>query len=289
MFGRAKKNRRQPVSTSGGAKFSYFHSQSARVNQPKNSTKAKGPKLAAKAYWRLVPTFLALAACLATIGYSLYISSTVAIRTEGAALFRAADEYRLGINQLLSRSILNRSKLTFDSTKLEQEILDLYPEIAGVTVAVPLVGHTPVVGISFADPTIKFVSGAQQMVLDTTGKVLPLVATNAALPVISDESGITYRAGDRALSSEEVSALLSVHSEILANDKRVASMRIGVAPKEFALQIEGESYYVKFKLDHRTVREQVGALWVVLDRLASEGKKPNTYIDVRLAERVFVL
>ncbi|MDO8335230.1 MAG: hypothetical protein Q7T74_00385 [Candidatus Saccharibacteria bacterium] len=287
MFGIKKRTRRQPVSTRSKQSFSYFHGQASQGRPPRNNPiKASRPGVGS--YWRLVPSLLALVACLATIGYSLYIAPTAVLRTEGAALFRPSDDYRLGINQILSGSLLNRSKLTFDSTKLEQEILDLYPEIAGVTVAVPLVGHTPVIGIRFADPTIKFVSGAQQMVLDNTGKVLPLVATNAALPVVSDESGIVYESGDRALSSDEVSALISVHSEILANDKKVASMRIGVAPKEFALQLEGESYYIKFKLDH-TAREQVGALWTVLERLVAEGKKPATYIDVRLAERVFVL
>lgn len=65
-------------------------------------------------------------------------------------------------------------------------------------------------------------------------------------------------------------------------------MRIGAAPQELALHLEGESYYVKFKLDN-TAREQVGAFWAVLDRLQAEGKKPATYVDVRLSERVFVL
>jgi len=287
MLGKSKKSRRRVANLRSKPTFSYFHSRPTQ-NRALPSSASKAPLIAISSYWRLVPSFLALAACLAVLGYSLYIAPTVVIRTEGAALFRPNDEYRLGINQILSRSLLNRSKLTFDSAKLEEEISDLYPEIANVTVAVPLVGHTPVVGISFADPTIKFVSGTAQMVLDNTGKVLPLVATNAALPLVSDESGIAYKAGDRALSSEEVTALISVYSEILANDKKVSSMRIGVAPKEFALQVEGESYYVKFKLDN-TAREQVGALWAVLNSMSAEGKKPATYIDVRLSERVFIL
>lgn len=283
MFG--KNSRRRPANSKTAPVYSYY--QQKRPDNKLKSKPARNPSQS-KRSWHMIPTFLAAFACVATLVYSLYVSPNIVLKTSGTAFYRDKQTYVNEINQMLSGSVLNKSKLTLNSSALEQQILKKYPEVASVTVALPLVGRTPIVGITFAAPAMRFVSVGQQLILDTSGKVLPISNLDVTLPMVTDDSGIAYKVGERALTSEEVEAITTVYDEILAHERKVANIKIGTAPKEAQLQIEGENYFIKFKLD-KTAREQVGALWASLDKLASEGKKPATYIDVRLSERVFVL
>lgn len=228
----------------------------------------------------------ALAACLGIVLYNLYITPAAVVQSEGQNLYRSFDVYEQGIKDVISDSILNRSKITFNSQSVEKKILETYPEISSATVTVPLVGHEPVVGIRFAEPKLKFISAGKQMVLDESGKILPLEAVSAPLPAVTDDSGISYKIGDRALTRQEVLFISVAAAEVAANSRTIANIKIGTAPKEFSLQFEGEAYFVKFSFEY-PIRQQLGAMWATLERLG--GNKPKTYLDVRLAERVFAL
>lgn len=280
MFGRKQK---RSVEIGRGPAFSYYRGQQSQVKSPRSSQNIKKHNLN---WLRVLPSLTALAICLGIVLYNLYITPAAAIQAEGQNLYRPFDDYRQGIKDIMGSTIFNRSKITFNSETIEEKILETFPEISSASVAVPLVGHQPIVGIRFAEPKLRFSSAGKQMILDESGKVLPLDSVATPLPEVVDESGINYKIGDRALTREDVAAIISTNAEVTANGRKLSSIKIGTAPQEFTVQFEGESYFIKLSFEY-PIRQQLGAMWAVLDRLGAD--KPKSYLDVRLAERVFVL
>ena len=281
MLGFGSKKLKQRASIGSAPTFSYYRSSSPVVTPRKDKNPKNSPS-----WLKFLPSLIAIVACLGLVVYNLYISPGASVQAEGQNLYRPFEAYQRGINDILGSSILNRIKITFNSESIEQKILEAFPELSNVTVAVPLVGHDPVVGIRFAEPRLKFMSDGKQMLLDVSGKVLPLEDVAANLPTVTDESNISYKIGDRALTRQEVAAISSTASEVNANSRKILSVKIGTAPKEFNIQLEGEDYFVKLSFEY-PIKQQLGALWAVLERLGND--KPKSYIDVRLGERVFVL
>ena len=154
---RGRKNRaggqtRSPV-------FSYYTSQNSfsNSNQPPNLRSSK-PKLARlklsgnrRQHLRNLPTYLVISLIVMSILYATTLDSQPKILigkvSPGNSLVRSQSTYQQAVQDLLSRSLLNRSKLTINTNAVARSIQGEFPEIESATVTLPLLGRRPGVGL----------------------------------------------------------------------------------------------------------------------------------------------
>ena len=82
---------------------------------------------------------------LGLLVYDLILSSTVNISTINLTrisgiYMHPTITYKQAAENLLSKSIANRTKATINTTKIDNELLQEFPELSTVSVQVPLIG-----------------------------------------------------------------------------------------------------------------------------------------------------
>lgn len=212
--------------------------------------------------------------------------------------FRSNEEYVGIVEEVYARSLFNKSKLTLDSTRFEEELLAELPEAENTVAVVPLAGTKLQVGIEFATPVLRVQLGnLKQGVIGENGNLLyqsdttDILSKFARLPLINPEPDIEVGVGDRMLTSNEVALLRLLMSEFDGSSVHrpsVASIVHSVEKREFRVSFEGVSYFAKLTSE-REARPQVGALVATIEDLERRGQPAGQYIDVRVEGRVFIL
>lgn len=208
----------------------------------------------------------------------------VALRNEGV--------YKEAAEDFLSESIMNRSKLSFDSQGLVQELKRQFPEIAAVSVTLPVFGHQPVISIQPTRPSFILVSGQEAYLIGLNGVALVSVrdaskdVSTLSLRVINDDIGINLKPGKPALPQEQALFIGSVIEQFDAGGVDIESITIPESPYDLRVKMAGAGYVVKLN-SLEDARQQVGNYLVLKQKLEQEGVIPAEYIDVRVGERVF--
>ncbi len=207
-------------------------------------------------------------------------------------------EYQKAAQEFIGDSVLNKSKLLFQSTTFESKMREKFPEISQIASIAPLGGRDLTVVISVSDPFAVISNGPQKGILNADGV---LVSTNN---LQSDESGLVrirfitpqenFTVGSRILTESEVNLIMELHRELQTMNLKDGSkltideVLFNVSNGQLEVTLKDKPYYLKLS----TFGDgdlQVGAVKATLKQLDSENALPTKYLDVRVPNRVFVI
>lgn len=299
--------RRRPVRTDQRrvTPFGYYSGNAQRTTTEqleRSKTARNAPP--ERNYWQYVHFLknrfgmvLAIVALLIFGINMLRLDSNAAIEsmntTDTAFVLHDAATYQAAASAYLNNSLFNGNKLTVNTSAVEKHMMQNFPELTSVHVAIPLVSHRPVVYIRAAEPSfILTTTSGQSFIVDDTGRALATTAQihnlNALhLPVVQDESGLQLKRGDVVLPASASQFVREVFHQFAAKHIEIASMRLPAASSELDVYPKGSGYYVKFNLQNDSAVQQTGTYLAVIDHLRQEGKSPKHYIDVRIDGRAY--
>lgn len=307
MFKRKQKEsehtRRRPAATQGprAGNFSYY--TQARSNrgtadqplarrQPLPRDKAEIARYVGQRFGVIV----AVAAALALLVSSLQVSMTPRIKIlNDDHVYRVHSDaaYEAGISRALRSSWTNTNKITINTTKVSADLRAEFPEIADVSIALPVLGQRPVVYLQLTRPSLVLVtSSGSAFVLDETGRVLAPAAQvdnldSFKLPTITDQSGLAPKTGHLVLSRSSVTFISEVVYQLQKAGLPYTTLTLPPSSQELDVGLAGKPYLVKFNTHTDTARQQVGGYLAVQASLDKQGKTPAQYIDARLPGRVY--
>lgn len=213
--------------------------------------------------------------------------------TASQTFLRDSSVYQQAASKLLGSSLLNSNKITVDTSGVQKKLQHQFPELADVTITLPLISHRPVVYLSPVAPGMILNSGGDTYVLSNSGVALltasqVTAATKQNLPIVTDQTNHQVKLGTEALSSSDISFIKTVVGELKAKSIDVNSLTLPPAAYELDVHLNGAPYYVKFNMHDATgARQQAGTFLAVHDRLQQQGITPGEYIDVRLDGRAY--
>jgi len=200
--------------------------------------------------------------------------------------------YTHAIQDALSDSILNGNKVTINTEAVAQKMRRQFPELAAVTITLPLVGRQPVVYMQPATPKLILTTTAgSSFVLDSTGRALLTGNQIAALssmhlPVVNDQSGLEVDVQSTVLPGSTVDFITEVIAQLKAKKLEITSLVLPAGTSEVHLKTTGAGYVTKFNLQG-SAREEAGSFLATKQYLESQHKTPAEYIDVRVENRVY--
>lgn len=205
-------------------------------------------------------------------------------------LLRDTSEYQEAAHKLLAGSVWNRNKITVDTGEVRRHMLTQFPELADVSITIPLLAHRPIVYVEPAQPALILTASNGNFVLDTTGKALLRVEAVSAqlhLPTVTDQTGVAATLNRRALPANDVEFIQEITAQLVAKQFTVATMAIPASSSQLDVQLAGQPYTIKFNLQRGQAREQAGTFLAMIAELAKQGILPGRYVDVRVEGRAY--
>ena len=240
-----------------------------------------------------IPVVLALLVLGISLLYMTTLSGTPRVIVSGSGTgfkpLRSIETYQKSANDILHSSFLNSNKLTINTTKVESELKKQFPEFQQVSIALPLVGHRPVIQATSERPALLLANQAGLYVVGSSGRILLKSSEALALPDLStvqDDADLTIEPGRGILSSQDVEFITTIAQQFSRKDIEVTSMTLPALASELHVRISDKPYYIKFSL--LTNPQQVaGQYFALMKKLDSEGTIPKEYVDSRVEERIF--
>lgn len=185
---------------------------------------------------RNVPAILIVVGVILGVYWFLFASATFAIQTvevEGLP----PDAVTPLQNQLLGKNIFR-----INSVSLTDNARQLIPSIKDITVARGL-PHTVRLKIALRDPALRWVTRTTEYVLDRDGVAFAEAKsdTYAGLPVIRDDTGLSYKIGQTVATEQFVAFMTTAHKKVAEIVKRnVATYEVKDTTFHFSIILEGE-------------------------------------------------
>ncbi len=284
---------RQAYGSSDGQRrnvYSYYNN--AASNGEKRPELPKKPTDVGH-YARLLPAIIAIAVIVISVLYSLTLSTNPSIETLGdqPSPYRELNEYAAAVDEILQQDLSNRTKFTIQTNKVEDALLDKYPELQAAVLRLPVLGRKPTMVIEVRQPTLLLSVADNTYVLDKNGVAIVQAnqlsaADKQGLPVVIDHSGINVEVGQQVLTTETINFILDARDQLAAKQLKITSLVLPVSINELDIQIEGLPYFVKTDTSG-DARLQIGTALAVKDNLQGQGTMPSEYVDVRVEEKAF--
>ncbi len=242
-----------------------------------------------------IPTIIATILILTSIAFATTLDNNPKILigniAQGNSLVRSTNTYQTEISKILSKTVLNKSKLTINTSSVSAQIQANFPEIERATVTLPILGRRPIIGLDPSDPTLILSSLGRSYIIGRDGvamiRVSDLVGkSQPTLPVIEDESGLGLEQGKQVLTKETVVFITSLIQQLKLKNITVDTIILPHIANELHIKISGKPYIVKYNLQSDS-RQQTGTFLAVKDKLESQNIIPAEYIDVRINERAY--
>lgn len=241
-------------------------------------------------FWRrrrLLP-WLGIVAAMAIVGWLTFLSSSAVVLTmdtTGALTSETTAQYEETVQMLLGQSVLNRSKLTVNTSGIVQELQKRHPEIEHATLVVPIFGIRPRVYVSLSEPAFILQSQTTRYVLSASGYVTGTAEASTELPLVVDETGETVMISKRLLPASHVAFMQAVDYQLTHKDFVIDRF---ILPKNSAYEVnvrlKDKPFVIRFNLaEDATI--QSGAAVATLERLGDN--IPSMYLDVRVPGRAF--
>jgi hypothetical protein len=216
----------------------------------------------------------------------------VTLSDGGGVAVRPDADYQKYADQLLAGSVWNRNKVAIDTAAISSQMLDRFPELASVSVTVPLLAHRPIIYVQPAQPALLLTASNGAFLLSDSGKALlqasaPADLNQPSLPVLVDQSGLKLELGRQALPAASVSFIRTVVAQMAAKQMTITTMTLPANASELDVQPTGQPYTVKFNLHSSKAREEVGTYMATLAYLQKTNAVPAKYIDVRVDGRAY--
>jgi hypothetical protein len=302
LFRKTKEdNTRRPQPSSSAPVFSYYASRSKPEQQLERGRQVEKRNLSFNKLhryfiWQKLPIFLSLIVIVGSFFYTLSVNVNPRIIVISAdnqpVLLQTQAVYRQAARELLQKSMLSRTKLTVDTFSIARQLKALYPELAEVSITVPLAARRLVFELRPATPSLVIVSNdAQSYIIDERGRVVvdaQKVESRQSLnlPLVKDDSGLNLKVGTSVLPRENIEFILGLLHQLEGGGLKATQISLPQVANELHVALEGQKYYVKFNMAG-DARLQAGTLRAVKERLELEGRVPGEYIDVRVEEKVF--
>lgn len=209
--------------------------------------------------------------------------------------YKSNKQYKDKITDIFNKNMLNKNKISFNSTKFETQIKNEFPEVESVVAVIPLAGRGLQVGLTLTEPLARLqTNGNKQTFLGQNGKSIEYINDSDKLnefnlPILSIPN-ISFNVGDQLLTNEEVKLIDLLTKEFDGSDSyrySLKSIEFNIKSREIMIRFNGVNFYAKLTVE-RQIREQVGSLVATIKNLSEQGNLPKEYIDVRVEDRVFV-
>lgn len=205
------------------------------------------------------------------------------------ALLASSETYEASANQLLGASIWNSNKVTIDTAKLSQQLMNQFPELATVYTSVPLLARQPVIYLIPAQPVLVLTTVNGSFVIDMRGKAIARrsVQEMSGLPLLNDQSGLKAQLNSQALPASNVRFVQAILAQLAAKHFNPSSMTLPASTSELDVQLVGQAYFVKFNLQSNDPRGQAGTFLATISSLKHQNITPAKYVDVRVDGRAY--
>lgn len=295
---------RQRILRDNPQKASIFAYRAQRSESPTPTVRKQGRDLTAKPHQQLynllgrsglIVVSIVAVVCLVEI-LSLTTSPRIVIVGSSASRYslRATSIYQAQASQILASSIWNRNKITVDTAHVSSAMQTKFPELATVTITLPLLGHRPVMYLQPTEPALILHAGSGSFVIGDSGRAmlltsqLPAQATKS-LPILTDQTGLQVHLGKAALASAQVAFIQTVLAELQAKQVAISGLRLPNSTNELDVYPSGQSYYVRFNMQQADARQQAGSYLAVRAALQKQNVTPAKYVDVRVDGRAYYL
>ncbi len=298
MFNKKNKNqRRNPADQSNGRIYSYYSNTRLRSDEQPNRARLKTPKARMpkiNKWWRHTPSILALVAIFICLCFVLSINTQAKViqlgQNQGVYL-QSNQTYQDAATQIINKSLLNHNKVTINASSISQQMKDQFPELADVSVTVPLINRRPIIYLTASQPAIILQTNDESTLIDYRGvAILPAFQvknqSQLKLPTIKDLSNPSIELGKPVLTTESIKFITDVNKQFQAEGLKAQQLTLPASPNELDVKLAGQKYFIKMDTTGDS-REQVGAYLAVKRKLASLQDSPSQYIDVRVPGRVF--
>lgn len=227
---------------------------------------------------------------------NLMLSSVPKVVTVGAtdAHFFLQDPktYQQAAQRILTSSFFNSNKVTINVDDIRDRLKAEFPELADVSVALPLFGRQPVLYIQPSTSRILLKSNqGETFVLDGNGRAIATLGQaeslgKAGLPEVVDQSGVQARLGIQVMPSESIAFVTEVVRQLKAKQLTVAQITLPAGNSEMHVRLQDLPYAIKFNLQGNA-REETGAFLATKEYVEAQKQTVNEYIDVRVESRVY--
>jgi hypothetical protein len=284
-----------------GRKYLYHSQKIERSNKSNDQRLAdltdervKNRKLP---WLRNLPTIIAFIAVILTVIYIATLNDTPKIYIENSSnnlqFLHTRAQYQQSIKILLDQSVLNKSKFTIDTNKLETEFESEYPELDSATIIIPISGHSLELMLKSSIPEINIQNSTGYFLLNDNGVATLKFSTQkqmiaTGLPTLTDQSNSPIIPGKEFLSHESMSFIEDIIYQYSKKSISIQSISLPNIPYELDVQSRGDRYYVKYNLLNNS-DYQIGSYLVVRNNILSNKiAGPNQYIDVRVNGKVYL-
>lgn len=212
-----------------------------------------------------------------------------------APFLQSTDVYQREAAKLFQSSLSNRNKFTVNAPAIESALQAKFSELKDVSVALPILGHQPVVYVQPASPALILAADNGTFVIDENGRALikadaTTQLDNFKVPTVTDQSGLQLRLGKQALAHATTTFIQTVIRQLQAQHISIKAMTLPAASSELNVYITGQPYFVKFNLQDASpsaANVQTGTFLALKQHLQDARKTPGQYIDVRLPGRAY--
>jgi hypothetical protein len=219
--------------------------------------------------------------------YSLIVQPDPVVNISSSTYHNSSVYKKEVINKL--KSLKNRTKITLDEQGLIQSLQNIFPEISGGTIELPLFSEKPIVHLNISLPTFFFNNGGMPYIVDTQGKVVAKSSEMPSirnLPVVDDQSGFKVTRGGQVLGVSGISFIQTVIAQNQHAKIPISSLVLPKLAQELDLHTADRPYYVKFYLGGE-VNVQVGQYLASRHQFDATNSQPTEYLDVRVPGKVF--
>lgn len=296
MFKKKIKIEGRNVQTDGRPNAPVFSYYSSRSGADVERGRYEPPKTHRTGLERLkhLPTTVALIAIVGCVFYASILNNhprvMIAASTTGKPLQRPTKVYEEYISKQLSSSVMNKSKLTFDSQSVTEGLQKQFPEVANAIVTIPLVGHRPVVHIAVSSPAFILASTSGAYYISTDGKPLVKVSEVANplsnMATLTDETNLPVTIGKQILPTDTVTFVTGVIKQLQATNTPIQSVTLPLEANELQIRVVGLPYVIRYNT-LGDPRLETGTFLAVKKHLENSREEPKEYIDVRVDERAY--
>ncbi len=202
--------------------------------------------------------------------------------------YHSAETYRQAVAGKL-KALRNKNKITLDENGIKSSLAKEFPEVADVSVELPLLGQTPTVRLNISKPALFLASGGQTYIVDSQGRVagratdLPQIKN---LITVTDQSGFNAEPGKQVLSTAEISFIEVVIAQAKHGSVPIKSLTLPPLAAELDLRSSDRGYYVKFFMGGDAL-QQAGQYLAARHNFDQTGGQPGQYLDVRVSGKIF--
>ncbi len=282
----------RPGSTDKRPAYSYYQNREQGDDHVASSLKSRTSGI--KNLLHNVPAYIAVAVIIGCGVYSLGLTANPKIivvneQQQGVQPFlRSTEAYQKVASEALSRSLLNRTKLTINTEKVATELRGALPELRDASLTLPLIGRNPVVYLQIAEPAFVIRNDlGHSFVIDEQGRAV-VASTEAteltrSLIVVHDKSGLPLEPGAAVLPASHVAFLASIRDQLAAKNVEIESITLPQEANALELRLKKAGYFLKmnFSVD---ANSQVGRYLAVKKKTTAD----TTYVDVRVDDRVYI-